>query len=72
MRSPPVAAGLGLTAAVGLVVINLPLLAGSESALVLSFPYLVALTGLSGAALALWLRVRRPTLYAALGRVFEA
>jgi amino acid transporter len=68
----PVAAGLGLTAAVGLVVINLPLLAGSESALVLSFPYLVALTGLSGAALALWLRVRRPTLYAALGRVFEA
>jgi len=67
----PVAAGLGLLSAAGLVVINLPLLAGSDSALVLSFPYLVAGTGISGASLALWLRVRKPTLYAALGRVFE-
>ena len=44
----PSAAGLGLLTAVGLVVINLPLLAGSDSVLVLSFPYLVAGTGLAG------------------------
>ncbi len=67
----PAAAALGLLSAVGLVVVNLPLLAGSDSALVLSFPYLVAGAGLTGATLALWLRVRRPALYAALGTVFE-
>jgi amino acid transporter len=67
----PAIAAIGLLAAVWLVVVNLPLLAGSDSVLVLAFPYLVAGTGLFGAGLALWLRARRPVLYAALGRVFE-
>ena len=67
----PAMAAAGLTLAIGLVIVNLPLLSGSDSALVLSFPYLVAFTGLFGVALALWLRARRPVLYAGLGRVFE-
>ncbi len=67
----PAVAATGLLAAAWLVIVNLPLLAGSDSILVLSFPYFVAGTGLSGALLALWLRGRRPILYAALGRVFE-
>jgi amino acid transporter len=62
-------AGLGL--GLGLVVRNLPLLAGSDSAIIWAFPWLVAATGLAGALYALLLRTRRPALYAALGQAIN-
>ncbi|MCK0195903.1 APC family permease [Ancylobacter sp. 6x-1] len=53
----PAIAGAGLLACLLLVIVNLPLLAGSDSAEVHAFPALVALTGLAGAVLG---RLRRP------------
>ncbi|MBS7538776.1 APC family permease [Ancylobacter lacus] len=53
----PALAGAGLTACLLLVVMNLPLLAGSDSAEVHAFPALVALVGLAGAVLG---RLKRP------------
>ncbi|MFT4014578.1 MAG: APC family permease [Paracoccus sp. (in: a-proteobacteria)] len=50
-----------------LVIANLPLLAGSDSPIVWSFPWIVVAFGLLGAAYAVFLRNRRPALYAALG-----
>ena len=58
-------AGLGV--GLGLVIANLPLLAGSDSPVVWGFPWLVMGFGLIGAAYAIFLRSRRPALYAALG-----
>lgn len=57
----------GLTLALGLVILNLPLLAGSDSAIVWSFPWIVFATAALGAFYAILLRRRRPALYAALG-----
>jgi amino acid transporter len=67
----PAVAGLGLLAALGLVIDNLSLLSGSDSIFVASFPYLIGATGIAGMALARWLRARQPVLYAALGKVLE-
>ena len=47
---------------------NLQLLAGTDSAIVWAFPWLVAATAAIGALYALFLRNRRPALYAALGQ----
>lgn len=58
---------VGLGTGLGLVIANLPLLAGSDSPLIWSFPPLVLAFGLIGAAYAAFLRSRRPALYAALG-----
>lgn len=62
----------GLVGALGLVIANLSLLTGSESAIVKSFPYLMALVGILGAGFAMQMRSRRPDLYASLGKAFEA
>lgn len=67
----PALALIGLAGSFLLVSANLSLLSGSESLLVASFPYLIVLTGLGGAAFALHLKRNRPQLYASLGKVFE-
>ncbi|AKC10778.1 hypothetical protein At15955_51760 (plasmid) [Agrobacterium tumefaciens] len=60
----------GLIGCLILMIINLPLVSGSESLIVESFPLLVGLTGASGAALAIWMKSRKPDVYANLGRAF--
>ena len=64
----PLIALAGLSIGLGLVIRNLPLLAGTDSAIVWAFPWLVAATAAIGALYALFLRNRRPALYAALGQ----
>jgi len=61
---------VGLVSALVLVIANLPLLTGSEGPVVAAFPYGMALVFLVGAGFALFLRRRRPDLYASLGEVF--
>ncbi len=68
----PGLSGVGLAVCFVLVSINLPLLSGSESPLVLSFPYIIIGVGLLGVVIALWLRARHPGVYARLGRAFQA
>ena len=63
----PLLALAGLVLALGLVILNLPLLAGSDSAIIWSFPWIVAAAAALGALYAILLRHRRPALYAALG-----
>lgn len=63
----PLLALTGLIVALALVLTNLPLLAGSDSPFIWSFPWIAFLFGLMGAAYAIFLRNRRPALYAALG-----
>lgn len=67
----PVLALLGILGSIVLVIINLPLLSGSESVIVKSFPLLVVLTGLIGVAFAVRIRTVKPELYASLGKAFE-
>ncbi|OJF95689.1 APC family permease [Pararhizobium antarcticum] len=67
----PVLSLVGLVVSLLLVISNLPLLSGSESLIVKSFPYLVALIGLSGAAFAMQVKKSKPALYASLGSAFE-
>jgi amino acid transporter len=62
---------VGLLGALGLVINNLSLLSGSESLIVKSFPYLIVLVGLVGAAFAMQIRKAKPELYASLGKAFE-
>jgi amino acid transporter len=62
---------VGLLGALGLVIANLSLLSGSESLIVKSFPYLIVLVGLLGAAFAIQIRKAKPELYASLGKAFE-
>ena len=64
----PLLAMAGIAAGLCAVILNLPLLAGTDSAIVWSFPWLVAATAALGALDALFLRSRRPALYAALGQ----
>lgn len=66
--SAPLLALAGIAAGLGLVILNLPLLAGTDSAIVWSSPWLVAATAAAGALYALVLRYRRPELYNALGQ----
>ncbi|MFT2214193.1 APC family permease [Rhizobium giardinii] len=61
----------GLLGALALVIANLSLLSGSESLIVKSFPYLIALVGLLGAVFAMQIRKAKPELYASLGKAFE-
>lgn len=63
----PSLALVGLGVGLALVIANLPLLAGTDSPIIWSFPFIVAGFGLLGAAYAAVLRNRRPALYAALG-----
>ncbi len=67
----PVLGLIGLLGALGLVIANLSLLSGSESLIVKSFPYLIVLVGLLGAAFAMQIRKAKPELYASLGKAFE-
>lgn len=67
----PLLALAGLVVILSLVVSNLPLLAGSESLIVRSFPLVILVVGLLGAVFARWIRRSRPELYANLGKVFE-
>ncbi|QRM57463.1 APC family permease [Sinorhizobium sp. BG8] len=62
---------LGLVGSLWLVISNLSLLSGSDSPIVASFPYLMALVGFLGAAFAVQLSKSQPELYASLGKVFE-
>ncbi len=64
----PLLAMAGIAMGLCLVILNLPLLAGTDSAIVWSFPWLVVATAATGALYALFLRNRRPALYAALGQ----
>jgi len=50
---------------------NLALVSGSDSRIVNSFPSLLALIGGIGFGFAIWVRSRRPEIYAKLGRAFE-
>lgn len=63
----PLVAAAGLVTGLSLVIANLPLLAGTDSAVIWSFPWLVLGFGLIGAIYAIILRSHRPALYAALG-----
>ena len=67
----PALSFVGLVGGLGLVVANLSLLSGSDSPVVASFPYLMALVGILGVVFATWLKSSRPALYASLGKVFD-
>ncbi len=67
----PGLAAIGLAGALGLVVLNLDLLAGTSNIVVSSLPYLVVLAGIGGIGFALALKASNPARYAALGKVFE-
>ena len=67
----PVIAMAGLFVAIVQVILNLPLLVGSDSPLIWSFPVLVALTGFGGYAVALRIRRRDPARYHSLGHVLN-
>lgn len=64
----PLLAAAGIAAGLALVVVNLPLMAGSDEAIVWSLPWLIVATAAAGILYALVLRSRRPSLYASLGR----
>ncbi|MFC0202583.1 hypothetical protein [Paracoccus rhizosphaerae] len=51
---------LGLGTALALVILNLPLLAGTDSPTTWSFPWLVLVVSVIGATYAVYLRTRRP------------
>jgi amino acid transporter len=61
----------GLGTCLVLMASNLTLVSGSDSRVVNSFPSLLALIGAIGFAFAIWVRSRRPEIYANLGRAFE-
>jgi amino acid transporter len=67
----PVLATIGLAGCLILMIANIALVSGSESPIVESFPVILVLIGVAGAALALWMRANRPALYANIGRAFE-
>ena len=67
----PSLALVGLVIGMGLVLANLPLLAGTDSPVVWFLPLIVIGTGLLGATYAAFLRNRRPALYAVLGAVIS-
>ena len=47
---------------------NLELVSGSNSLIVQGFPVLLVVIALAGAGLALWIKARRPKVYAHLGQ----
>jgi amino acid transporter len=67
----PALSAAGLGACLILMASNLALVSGSDSRIVNSFPSLLALIGAVGFGFAIWVRSRRPKIYAMLGRAFE-
>ena len=64
----PGLAALGLAVSLVLMSLHLDLVSGSSSHFVQSFPVLLLMIGLGGIGFSVWLKVRRPGVYAALGR----
>lgn len=64
----PVLSALGLGVSLALMSSHLEAVSGSNSRFVQSFPEILLAIGLAGIALAAWVKVRRPDIYAALGR----
>lgn len=64
----PSLAVAGLALALTVVILNLPLLAGTDNPIVWFLPLIVVAAGLFGLLYALVLRARRPALYEALGQ----
>ncbi len=67
----PVLAGLGLLYALYLVISNLPILSGTDSPLVRSFPVLLLLVLLAGVGASYWIRNNRPELYQRFGALLD-
>lgn len=61
----------GLAACFVMMAANLELVSGSNSLVVQGFPLLLLLIGLAGAGLAVWVKARKPKVYAALGRTLH-
>jgi amino acid transporter len=64
----PGLSAIGLAGCFGLMAANLELVSGSSSRIVQSFPWILVFVAVLGASLALWVKARRPAVYAALGR----
>jgi len=62
---------IGLATCFALMAANLELVSGSSSRIVQSFPWILVFVGALGASLGLWIKKRRPAVYAALGRPFS-
>ena len=62
----PGVSAAGLATCIVLMTANLDLVAGTKSRIVQSFPVMLLMIGLAGAAFAVWLRRRRPEVYANL------
>jgi amino acid transporter len=67
----PALSTAGLGTCLVLMAFNLSLVSGSDSRIVNAFPSLLALIGAIGFGFAIWVRSRRPEIYARLGRAFE-
>lgn len=67
----PILSAAGLGACLVLMASNLSLVSGSDSRVVRSFPSVLALIGAIGFVFAIWVKSRRPEVYAKLGRAFE-
>jgi amino acid transporter len=67
----PGLSAVGLAVCFVLMAGNLELVSGSSSRIVQGFPVLLLAIGLAGSGLALWVRVRKPAVYADLGRPFH-
>jgi len=67
----PGLSALGLAACFVMMTGNLELVSGSSSRIVQAFPLMLAAVGLAGAGLALWVRARKPRVYAHLGHTFH-
>jgi amino acid transporter len=67
----PGLSAIGLAGCFGLMAANLELVSGSSSRIVQSFPWILVFVAVLGASLALWVKARRPAVYAALGRPFS-
>jgi hypothetical protein len=50
---------------------NLELVSGSNSLIVQAFPWLLLAIGLAGGGFAVWVKARKPKVYAHLGRTFH-
>jgi len=70
-RLAPALGVLGLGASAVLLVLNFPLLTGTDSAVVNSLPWLLVAAAVLGIGYAMWLRARRPERYAGIALVEE-